>query len=442
MKKILPLLFCLFGYVTQAQYTISGSFSPAKDYTWLIAYRINPGTQGYIADTAIKEGKFTLNIPQNAQSGTYRLVYAVPQEEFYFDVIYNGKESIELTFDIERGVSFKTSKENKIFNAYFREINGAKQRFIDFYRDGKTNTIDFKKLAKELNEVQTAYEESTSGMLVHHFITANTPYIPSSYEFSEKYWQNKKDQYFKYLDFLNPVLQSSAYLTDKLTNYVFTAISAKKEKKADTEKVFAQNIQTVNEKLKGTDSHYQLHIYNTLWSKAAANRFNETSDYIFNTYLRTLSNKTGNQKVIQDIELHNRLRIGAIAPDIVWKEGDTTKELSLIKSADCYVLIFWSSTCSHCLKELPALHKKLMENSMIKVIAVGLEDNDTNWKKESAKLVGFEHAIALGKWESDYAKLYDIHQTPTYFILDKNKRIIAKPGSDKEVIEFLEGFKK
>jgi thiol-disulfide isomerase/thioredoxin len=441
MKKIFPLLFCLFGYLTQAQYTISGTFSPAKDYTWLIAYRIKPGTQGYVADTAIKKGKFTLNIPQNALPGTYRLVYAVPQEEFYFDVIYNGKESIELTFDIERGVSFKSSEENKIFNSYFREINGAKQRFIDFYGGGKTNTVDFKKLVKELNEVQTAYKESSSGMLVHHFIMANRPYIPSNNESSEKYWQNKKDQYFKYLDLENPVLQGSGYLTDKLTNYVFTAISAKKETKADTEKVLSQNIQTINEKLKGTDLLYQLHIYNTLWSKAAANRFNETSDYIFNTFLKTLADKTGDQKVIKDIELHNRLRIGAIAPDIVWKEGNTTKELSQIKGADCYVLIFWSSTCSHCLKELPALHKNLMENFMVKVIAVGLEDNDTNWKKESAKFVGFEHVIALGKWENDYAKLYDIHRTPTYFILDKNKRIVAKPGSNKEVMEFLGGFK-
>lgn len=441
MKKIFPLLFCLFGYLTQAQYTISGTFSPAKDYTWLIAYRIKPGTQGYVADTAIKEGEFTLNIPQNAQPGTYRLVYAVPQEEFYFDVIYSGKESIELAFDIERGVSFKTSEENKIFNSYFREVNGAKQRFIDFYTGGKTNTADYKKLAKELNEVQTAYEKRTSGMLVHHFIMANRPYIPSSYESSEKYWQNKKNQYFKYLDLENPVLQGSGYLTDKLTNYVFTAISAKKKTKANTEKVLAHNIQTINEKLKGTDLLYQLHIYNTLWSTAVANRFNETSDYIFNTYLKTLANKTGNQKIIKDIELHNRLRIGAIAPDIVWKEGNTTKELSQIKGADCYVLIFWSSTCSHCLKELPALQKKLNENSMVKVIAVGLEDNDTNWKIESAKLVGFEHVIALGKWESDYAKLYDIHQTPTYLILDKNKRIVAKPGSNKEVMEFLGGFK-
>jgi len=72
------------------------------------------------------------------------------------------------------------------------------------------------------------------------------------------------------------------------------------------------------------------------------------------------------------------------------------------------------------------------------VIAVGLEDNEMTWRLESEKLSNFEHAIALGKWESSYANLYDVHATPAYFILDSDKRIIAKPESDKDVVEFLE----
>jgi thiol-disulfide isomerase/thioredoxin len=103
-----------------------------------------------------------------------------------------------------------------------------------------------------------------------------------------------------------------------------------------------------------------------------------------------------------------------------------------------YVLVFWSSTCGHCLRELPALHKRLKNNTSIKVIAIGLEDDDIYWKMESEKLEDFEHAIALGKWDSEYADLYGIVSTPSYFILDKDKHIIAKPENDKGVIEFLE----
>jgi hypothetical protein len=90
------------------------------------------------------------------------------------------------------------------------------------------------------------------------------------------------------------------------------------------------------------------------------------------------------------------------------------------------------------LNELPALHKKLKENTTIKIIAIGLEDNSENWKIESKNLPDFEHVISLGKWDSEYADLYDIHSTPVYFVLDKDKRIIAKSENYKKVVEFLE----
>lgn len=438
MKNILFAILVSIGFGLNAQHTISGTFSPAKEYTWIIAYGIKPGTQAYAADTAIENGKFTLSLPASAQPGTYRLVYSVPQEEFYFDVIFNGKENIQLAFDAQKGVSFSASEENKIFNSYFKEITGVKQQFIDFYNAGRTDLEGFEKLTKKLGETQTSYEESTPGMLVHEFIVGNRPYIPTGFESSETYWRNKKAHYFDHLDLNNSILQASGFLTNKLSGYVFTAITTDKKTKAETEKTVQENINTVNEKLKGTKPLYQLHIFHKLWNQAASYGFDQTSDFIFNTYLKSLANSTGNQKIIGEIEVHNRLRLGAVAPEISWKDGETERKLSEMDGTDCYILIFWSSTCSHCLQEIPPLHKQLRNHPDIKVIAVGLEDEEGSWKRESTKLPDFEHAIALGKWESEYANLFAIEGTPTYFILDKDKRIIAKPKNDKEVVAFLE----
>ena len=83
------------------------------------------------------------------------------------------------------------------------------------------------------------------------------------------------------------------------------------------------------------------------------------------------------------------------------------------------------------------LHKELLNYKNVRVVAIGLEDNDTFWKREIGNLPDFEHAIALGKWESNYAQLFGIKQTPTYFILDKDKRFVASPKDDKEVVSFL-----
>ncbi|MFW2377166.1 MAG: TlpA family protein disulfide reductase, partial [Cellulophaga baltica] len=112
MKKILLLLSAFVALSANAQHTISGTFTPAEDYTWLIAYRIKPGTQAYTADTAIQFGKATLDMPENAEPGMYRLVYAVPQEEYNFDVIYNGKEDIVFTFNSDDGAAYTNSIEN------------------------------------------------------------------------------------------------------------------------------------------------------------------------------------------------------------------------------------------------------------------------------------------------------------------------------------------
>ena len=437
MRRTIFLLVFLLGFIVSAQHTISGTFSPAKDYTWLIAYRLKPGIQNYIADTSIDKGKFTLKIPAKAKPGMYRLVYAVPQEEFYFDVIYTGKEDVVLTFTTEEGVSFNASQENKVFNAYFKDVNAAERQLISFYSNNKTDVSEFQEIIKKYHHVQKSYKNKSKELVANEFIEANKPYIPSKYESIQDYVTHKKESYFNELNFSNPVLQASGFLTDKITNYIFTALPLAQMTQGETEKAMQDNLITIDTQLRGVSDNYRFHLFYTIWTQASASGFNRLSDFVYVSYLEDLATKTNNQEIIDKIDIHNRLRIGAIAPDISWTKEGTHAKLSSLNGAENYILVFWSSTCSHCLKELPALHKRLEKNSEIKVIAVGLENDTLSWEKEAAKLPGFEHAIALGKWESEYAKLYDIHATPSYFILNSDKHIVAKPENDKEVVEHL-----
>ena len=437
MKKLLLILTIFVGLQSTAQHTISGTFSPAKDYKWLIAYRLKPGTQSYIADTAVKNGVFELKIPEKALPGTYRLVYAVPQEQFYFDVIYNGKEDITLAFDAASGVSFFTSIENILFNTYFKEINDLEQQITDYFTSGNTDEAAFMNLTEQLQQIQDSYEKKSVGTMANHFIRSNMPYIPKEIQSVDAYVAGRKAQYFDTMEFDDPVLQASGFLTDKLLNYVFTALPLRTMNKEEMQGAMNTNVDTIKEKLAPIGNAYKVHLFYSLWTQAAASGYSITSDYIYSHILKELATTTNNTEIIDEIEVHNRLRIGVIAPDVIWKKDKITYTLQGLKGAENYILVFWSSTCGHCLKELPALHHKLKEVSTAKVVAVGLEEDDVNWKRETAKLPEFQHAIALGKWESNYAKTYDILKTPTYFILDKEKRIIAKPDNDKEVIEFL-----
>ncbi len=438
MKNFLFVSILLLALSIQAQHTISGTFSPADDYTWLIAYHLKPDTQVYVADTAIKDGKFEMKIPDNSPTGTYRLVYAVPQEEFNFEILFTGKEDLELTFNNSNGLAFTRSKENILFSTYFKEIQDAERQLISYYSNGATDKNEFEKITSNYLAIQHSFMEMSTNLVVQDFIRANRPYIPPKYETLNQYVQNRKEHYFEVLDVTNPVLQASSFLTDKLGNYVFTALPLEQLTAEETEKAMQENLKTVVEKLEGVSDRYQFNILYSVWSQANSSNFHNLADIIYNRYLTTKARTPENQNLVAEIELQNRLRLGGVAPDIKWKDGADLQTLSKLEGYENYVLVFWSSTCGHCLRELPALHKRLKENTRVKVVAIGLEDEDSIWKVEATKLEAFEHAIALGKWDSEYAALYGIESTPTYFILDKDKRIIAKPENDKEVVEFLE----
>ncbi len=433
---LLPLFFLVI--LLQAQSSISGTFSPAEDYTWLIAYHLKPDTQVYVADTAIKDGAFEMILPENSPSGTYRLVYAVPQEEFYFDIIYTGKERLKFTFNTDEGLYFTTSQENILFSTYFKEIQEAERRLISYYTQGSSDMDEFKKITQNYRAVQHSFMEKSADLMAQEFIKANRPFISKKFETIDQYVKKRKEHYFDALDFHNPVLQASGFLSDKLGNYVFTALPLAAMTTKEKEKAMHENLKTVVKKLKGTSDAYEFNMLHTIWKQASARSIQNLSDTIYDDYLTTKATTPEHQKIVTEIDLQNRLRLGAIAPDITWNNGANLQSLSQLEGSENYVLVFWSSTCGHCLRELPALHKRLKENTKVKIVAIGLEDNDANWKIESAKLEAFEHTIALGKWDSEYADLYGIAATPTYFILDKDKHIIAKPKSDKDVVEFLE----
>jgi len=437
--RIFVHYFILFIAVSlQAQGSISGNFSPAKDFKWLIAYELTPNGEQYTADTAVKEGSFRLEMPKTAQAGMYRLVYAVPQDEFYIDVIYDKKEQVKFNFDLKNGLTIVNSLENKWYNEYFSRITVAQDKLLEYYENGNDSLKEYTAILNELKTIQTSYEANHSGTIAHKFIKANKSYIPKGFENLDTFLKLKKEHHFDNLNINEPILQGSNFLTDKFASYVFSALPTDISTQEQLEMEVNKNVKTTADKIKTTPAGFQIKAFHELWKIADVNSMAAVQDYIFKNYLKKLAVANGNQKLVNDIEMASRLRIGAVSPDITWEVKEKKHSLLTMEEADNYLLIFWSSTCSHCLKELPELHKELQNFDNLTVVAVGLEDDEFNWKKVSATLPNFNHAIALGKWESDYAKTFGIQSTPTYFILDDQKHFLAKPESDKEVIEFLE----
>ncbi|MEB8346552.1 thioredoxin-like domain-containing protein [Flavobacteriaceae bacterium KMM 6898] len=439
MDKSFFLFLLLVSTSLVAQHTISGPFSPSADFKWVMAYQLKPSSQEYVTAGPIKNGDLELIMPKTAEAGLYRMVYAIPTDEFYFDVIYNAKEDIKLAFNTSKGVSFTTSEENGTYLSYLKKITNAEKKLEEYYTTGQKGKADFNLIVKDMNTIQNSFEAKSEGLIANNFIKANRPYIPQQLENREQYNISKKEHFFDFLDFNNPILQSSGFLMDKALTFVYSSV-APESLDLPLEQEIQENLKVLNGKITVVDPLFKAKLFEKLWTETSKREMGSSADLIYNNYLLPLSKNSG-QKEIKEItdkiELDSRLRIGASAPEISWNENGVVRKLSDLSGAQNYVILFWSSTCSHCLKEVPELYAELKDRNSIQVLAIGLEDDDVSWKAESSKLEDFTHVLGLGKWENEYVTLYDVHQTPTYFVLDAQKRIVAKPSDLDELLTYL-----
>ena len=135
------------------------------------------------------------------------------------------------------------------------------------------------------------------------------------------------------------------------------------------------------------------------------------------------------------------VEIGSIAPDFALEENGM--KLSSITD-DHILLIFWASWCTHCQKEMPEI-KTLLDNSGIRMttIAVSIDTDSTAWEGfvKTKWLTSWIHSSELKGWKGNAPKLYNVYATPTMLLLDKDKRILAKPDDVEQLKQALNQLK-
>ncbi|WP_298417227.1 TlpA family protein disulfide reductase [uncultured Kordia sp.] len=437
IRKLLFIL-CMIPLCLQAQKSISGTFSPAEDYKWFIVYKLKTTHQEYIDNGKIVDGKLQYTFKEDAPTGMYRLVYGMPQESENFDFIYSGTEDIIFVFD-EKGSEFTTSKENKLNTSYFSSVNLVKREINEFYQSGQTNKEAFLAIFKTLQDTQDIFEKEAAGTIAYEFIKASRAYIPMKYEEPAEMVENIRKHYFDHVDFSNLQLQNSDFIADKISNYVFTALPLKEYTGEELIEAYKTNIDVVSKKIATVPVAYQKTLFTVLWEQMVVLENDAIAIYVADKYLISLAKQLNDAELVKKLETHKRLAFGEVAPEITWKKDTKTHKLSEQEGAENYIIVFWSSTCSHCLKEFPKLKAFVegQEKGKFQVIAVGLEDERASWANETSFYPGFTHILGLGKWDNEIGNMYDVTSTPTFFVLDKDKRIIGKPYGVKELEEFF-----
>ena len=441
MTKKLLFLFALLPSILFAQHTIKGTFTPPEEYKWIILYKVTPTTSIYVENAEIAEdGSFEIVLDSTISKGIYRIVYAMPQEEFNFDIIYNAEEDVELSFSQDKGVEFKQSTENKLLTSYAKSMMMVNQTINNFYSKGSADKKGFKKIFETLDEAQKSFEEASEGKIASHFIKANSPYIPTDFEDVKTYSKHLRESYLKHVDFNNPTLQSSEFLIERMLGYVFGMTS-----NPDDIEGFKANVDDIAEAIKTTHPSYQKTLLQILWNQFADIENETMANYVSTEYLLPIATHLNDYELTNQLIIYKNTSINAISPDfsleVMNEEGEKeASKLSQLDSHERYVIVFWSSSCSHCLEELPELKKEMdaLQEGDTKVIAIGLEDEPYNWNNEISYYTDFIHVYADGKWDNSIGNNFGVTATPTYFVLNKKKQIIAKPYDFEALKEYLD----
>ena len=433
--KINKILFLLlfFPFIIFSQHTIKVTFSPANDFTWAILYKNAPTNTKYIAQSRIVDGDLVFILDEEATTGIYKLVYAVPQNDYNFDIIYNGKEDIELTFNLIDGVVFQKSDENIMLQSYLTEMtllgNDIETKYLE---ESTEDTMSF--IFKKQKKLQRSYEEKSEGTLVNHFIKANQPYIPNELETLGDYIKNVTADYFTNIQFNDEVLQSSNFLIKKSLAYINGTVTEGIPK----EQSLKNNVDKVEDQTRLLDLNFQKYFIEKLWQNLVNYNLIGTANYLAERYLIPIANQLNDTVLVLKLTQFKNLSIGNPAPDFILDDG-SGKKLSELDIAENYILVFWSSGCSHCLKEIPQLYQLSQElnTTKYKIIAVGLEEDTFKWTNEVVKYPNFINVVKLKKWNNTVVSEYGLTITPTYFVLDKDKRFLVKPENFDDLKAYL-----
>jgi len=266
--------------------------------------------------------------------------------------------------------------------------------------------------------------------LVSAFITANRPHIPVAYEDLSDYSKNLKRQYLSSIDFSNYLLQSSSFLVDRVTAYVFNMVENPSN---DTYKKLVDEVAAA---INNDDLIIKTSLLEILWQRFVSIDNHDLANYITEKYLLELANATSNKVLAETIISYKNTSVGTKAPDFDILLDENNTSLHQLEGSEHYLVIFWSSSCGHCITELPKVKKLVAEKPNVKVIAFGLEEDKIQWTEHIKNYPDFTHVIGLGKWENPIVKTYGVAATPMYFLLSESKIIMAKPYEyeDLEVV--------
>ncbi len=444
------LLYCLIALHGQS-WVIQGSIENAEEGPVLLASYY--GDRFRVVDSMdTRSGSFYFILSEDSPSGIYRIIYAdraegIRTQNRFVEFIFN-RENIEIIVSSRDGGPlpyFEGSVENQVYTGFMNFEMEYEERLMTVYRQlypAPTGEDEYDAEARRYNELQggrihymdsitSLYPELYAVRIMNAF---RSPLIPGEMKHLQRI-DTLKQCFFDHAAIDDPLLLYAPVYTFKLIDYLSLY-------KADT----LSREQQEKEFIKAVD-HIMVNVSNQKELRAFVVDFllegfesldmEQVQMHIADNYLDEACESDIVELILSRMEGYKKLAPGETAPDIVIRDM-TGRNYQLSDISDAYVLVvFWASSCDHCREMMPELHEWYLseENFGVEVLSISIDTS----------LAAFEHFVEQldPKWINAHDPLgwygkassdYHIYATPSLFLLDRERTIVARPSSYRQFI--------
>ncbi len=473
MKKIYILLILLLvwmiGFSATAKnnkdqrYRIVVKITHLPDTTVYLGYHF--ADKNFVQDTIRLDDKgrgvFT---GDSLPGGVYLLV--MPNMRFVeFLVDKNNRYfTIETdTTDFFKTLRFAGSKDNTAFLDYQQQLYQLNKSLRDLHKrqaKNRENNDSVRVLQEQIDKINARTRELNrkmiskhQGTFLAHLVSAMTPpdipdfTIPKDTPAHDSLmWVRRygwlRDHYFDGVDFSDERLLRSPVLYSRLNQYFNHILIQRPDS-------LIPQIDKIISRASKNDKVYQYVVIYLLnnYQKSTIMGMDEVYVHLADKYY--LSGKTPWSDSTFLKELKDRIAhikpnlIGRKAPDMRMEtlNGEWVDLWEL--DAPYTVLFFWEPNCGFCKKAIPKLWNLYQQykNKGLTVMAIYIYDKKDEWKNfvEEHNYID-DHWI--NSWDphqlTNFRVNYDVYSTPVIYVVDKNKKIIAKRLDVKNLKRFLQ----
>jgi len=420
------------------------------------------GNKQFLKDTVRldENGKGVFQGNKKLDKGIYLII--TPSKK-YFEILVGKDQHFSLETNksnFMENLKFEGSRINDAFNEYqkfMKAQNQLSRKYQKRLKANKENNDSTELLEQKLDELDKEVkakwddfiEENPNSMLSVIIKAMKNPETPEfkvpedaenkdSIRWAKRYNYNKK-HYFDNIDLADERLVRTPILHNKVKHYFDNILIQQPDSIIpEVDKVLnkaKENDETFEYIGRFLINHYQksdIMGMDKVFVHIAENYYlSGDAHWIDSSSLKKLKERV--QKIKPNL-------IGKTAPDLKLPQmsGGHAK-LHDIES-DYTILYFWEPGCSHCKKVTPKIYDiyNSYDRSTLEVFAVYTQVDKQAWEKYINKKE-FDWINVYDPYNtSNFRQKYDIYSTPTIYLLNKDKEIVAKRISHQALKKMLE----